>query len=52
MVKSSIGKRPDLLNAALAVQSITGQRPQFVDAYNSVAVFKLRPRIVPVDVQS
>jgi len=46
MVKSSIHKRPDLLNAALAVQSITGQRPEFVDSYNSVAVFKLRPRIV------
>ena len=43
-VKSSIGRRPDLLNAALAVQSITGQRPQFIESYNSVAVFKLRPR--------
>jgi hypothetical protein len=47
MVKSSIGRRPDLLNAALAVQSITGQRPQFIDSYNSVAVFKLRPRTPP-----
>lgn len=44
MVKSSIQKRSDLLNAALAVQSITGQRPEFIDSYNSVAVFKLRPR--------
>jgi large subunit ribosomal protein L5 len=48
MVKSSIGRRPDLLNAALAVQSITGQRPEFIDSYNSVAVFKLRPRICPI----
>lgn len=47
MVKSSIGSRPDLLNAALAVQSITGQRPDFVHSYTSVAVFKLRPRIFP-----
>jgi large subunit ribosomal protein L5 len=45
MVKSSIMKRPDLLNAALAVQSITGQRPEFIESYNSVAVFKLRPRM-------
>jgi len=44
MVKSSIGQRPDLLNAAVAVQSITGQRPEFVHSYTSVAVFRLRPR--------
>ena len=47
MVKSSIGRRPDLLNAALAIQSITGQRPEFVHSYTSVAVFKLRPRNLP-----
>jgi len=43
MVKSSIQQRPDLLHSALAIQSITGQRPEFIDSYNSVAVFKLRP---------
>lgn len=43
-VKSSIMKRSDLLSAAMAVQSITGQRPEFMASYNSVAVFKLRPR--------
>ena len=45
MVKSSIHKRPDLLSAALAVQSITGQRPDFVHSKHSVAIFKLRPRM-------
>ena len=47
MVKSSIIKRPDLLNAALAVQSITGQRPEFIHSKSSVQAFKLRPRIAP-----
>jgi len=47
MVKSSIVKRPDLLNAALAVQSITGQRPDFIHSKSSVQAFKLRPRIAP-----
>jgi len=46
-VKSSIAKRSDLLNAALALQSITGQRPLFNSSYSSVAVFKLRPRTIP-----
>lgn len=45
MVRSSIVRRPDLLNAALAVQSITGQRPEFIDSYTNVQAFKLRPRI-------
>lgn len=45
MVKGSIHRRPDLLSAALAVQSITGQRPEFVHSKSSVAVFKLRPRM-------
>ena len=45
MVKSSIVKRPDLLNAALAVQSITGQRPEFIHSKSSVQTFKLRPRM-------
>jgi hypothetical protein len=45
MVSSSIVKRPDLLNAAVAVQSITGQRPDFVESYSNVAVLNLRPRI-------
>jgi large subunit ribosomal protein L5 len=47
MVKSSIIKRPDLLNAALAIQSITGQRPEFIHSKSSVQAFKLRPRIDP-----
>jgi large subunit ribosomal protein L5 len=47
MVKSSITRRPDLLNAALAIQSITGKRPELVHSYTPVAVFKLRPRIFP-----
>lgn len=42
-MKTSIQKRSDLLNAALAVQSITAERPVFCASYNSVAVFKLRP---------
>ena len=47
-VKSSIANRSTLLSAAMAVQSITGQRPEFVASYNSVAVFKLRPRTSPL----
>lgn len=42
-MKSSIQTRSDLLNTALAVQSIAGERPVFCASYNSVAVFKLRP---------
>jgi large subunit ribosomal protein L5 len=49
MVKSSITKRPDLLNAALAVQTITGQRPEFIDSYTNVQAFRLRPRIPPAE---
>jgi large subunit ribosomal protein L5 len=49
MVKSSIQKRSDLLYSALAVQSITGQRPEFIHSYHNVAVFKLRPRTYSFD---
>ena len=45
MVKTAISQRPHLLSAAVAVQSITGQRPEFVYSHSSVAVFKLRPRM-------
>jgi large subunit ribosomal protein L5 len=45
MVKSALIKRPDLLSAALVVQSLTGKRPEFIYSIHSVAAFKLRPRM-------
>lgn len=47
MVKSALVNRPDLVSAALVVQSLTGKRPEFVYSIHSVATFKLRPRMLP-----
>jgi Ribosomal protein L5 len=41
-VNTSIQSRTDLLDAALVIQSLTGQRPEFVYSKSNVAVFKLR----------
>jgi large subunit ribosomal protein L5 len=41
-VNSSIQSRTDLMDAALMVQSLTGQRPTFIYSKQNIAVFKLR----------
>jgi ribosomal protein L5 len=41
-VNSSIQSRTDLMDAALMVQSLAGQRPKFVYSKQNIAVFKLR----------
>jgi large subunit ribosomal protein L5 len=46
-IKTSLMKRAEVLSAALAFQSITGQRPEFITTKRSVAVFKTRSGIFP-----
>ena len=45
MMKSALLRKADVLNAAQALQSITGQRPTFVRSKSNVQAFKLRPGI-------
>lgn len=42
MVKESLQDRSKLLSAFMAINSITGARPEFIDAKKSVAPWKLR----------
>jgi len=49
MMKSALLRKADVLNAAQALQSITGQRPTFVRSKSNVQAFKLRPGIMSID---
>jgi large subunit ribosomal protein L5 len=46
-VRTAIQKRAELLSSALAVQQITGLRPEMVRSRRGVAIFKLRRGRVP-----
>jgi large subunit ribosomal protein L5 len=45
MMKSALVRKTDVLNAAQALQSITGKRPSFVRSKSNIQSFKLRPGI-------
>ena len=50
-MKSALLRKADVLNAAQALQSITGQRPTFVRSKSNVQAFKLRPGIPSIFVR-
>lgn len=43
MMKSALVRKSDVLNAAQALQSITGQRPSFIRSKSNIQAFRLRP---------